>query len=180
MRFCAKFTDFSLEWLMYGKGEMLSKTTAAEAIFNRPKTIDLGSASTNIIVGTKGVPYYNVDFQLGFDPVMIDNRTNADAMFDIEPYNHCSCWCFARGDSMQPTISSGDYVALKRVDDLSYLINNEIYAIITKNDLRTIKRVKDNGDTITLIPDNKNYDEQTIPKSIITHVFVVKAALKPF
>jgi signal peptidase I len=81
---------------------------------------------------------------------------------------------------MYPTIASGDIIAMKRIYDFSYLINGEIYAIVTSNGLRTIKRVRDNGDTLTLIPDNKEVDEQTIPKSIITHVFLIKGSLKQF
>jgi signal peptidase I len=81
---------------------------------------------------------------------------------------------------MYPTIASGDIIAMKRIYDFRYLINGEIYAIVTSNGLRTIKRVRDNGDTITLIPDNKEVDEQTIPKSIITHVFLIKGSLKQF
>ena len=81
---------------------------------------------------------------------------------------------------MHPTISSGDIVALKSVDDISYLINGEIYGIITSNGLRTIKRVRDNGDTVTLIADNKDVADQDIPKSVITHVYHVKGTFKMF
>ena len=60
-------------------------------------------------------------------------------------------------------------------------MNNEIYGIITVNGLRTIKRVKDNGDTLTLIPDNKDgYDEQVIEKKDVMHVFQVLGCIKMF
>jgi SOS-response transcriptional repressor LexA len=82
---------------------------------------------------------------------------------------------------MAPTISNGDVIALKEVmDPKSCLINDEIYAIVTTNDLRTIKRIKDNGDTITLIPDNKQYSEQTIKKEMIFKVFRVMGCIKKF
>jgi SOS-response transcriptional repressor LexA len=81
---------------------------------------------------------------------------------------------------MDPTISSGDLIAMKRIHDFRYLINGEIYGIVTSNGLRTIKRVRDNGQTLTLIPDNKEIPEQTIPKEIITNVFIIKGSIKQF
>ena len=128
-----------------------------------------------------GRPYYNVDFEMGFDAMENDQTTNPDYLIDFQPYNKCDFWCNARGDSMSPTISNGDVIAIKEVRDAkSCLINDEIYAIVTTNDMRTIKRVRDNGDTITLIPDNKDYSEQSIPKDMILKVYKVMGSVKTF
>ena len=102
-------------------------------------------------------------------------------MIDFSPYNKADCWCNARGNSMHPTISNGDKIAIKEVSDpKSCLISGEIYAIVTTNELRTIKRVRDNGETITLIPDNKEFPEQTISKDIILKVYRVLGSVKTF
>ena len=128
-----------------------------------------------------GVPYYNVDFKLGYDIMTNDQTATPDYMIDWEPYNKCDCWCNARGDSMSPTISNGDVIAIKEVHNpKDCLISGEIYAIVTTNDLRTIKRIKDNGDTITLVPDNKEYPEQTIRKDMILKVYRVMGCVKMF
>lgn len=127
-----------------------------------------------------GIPYYNVDFTLGFDPGINDQTVNPQYMIDFSPYNKADCWCNASGDSMIPTISNGDLIAIKEVRDPKCLINDEIYAIVLTNDLRTIKRVRDNGDTITLIPDNKEYSEQTISKDLILKVYKVMGSMKMF
>lgn len=128
-----------------------------------------------------GIPYYNVDFAMGFDSYVNDQTVDPQYMIDFSPYNRADCWCNASGDSMSPTISNGDLIAIKEVSDpASCLINDEIYAIVTVNDLRTIKRVRDNGDTVTLIPDNKDYSEQTISKSLILKVFKVLGSMKMF
>lgn len=112
---------------------------------------------------------------------MVNDQTkNPDYMIDFTPYNKCDYWCNAHGDSMRPTISSGDVIAIKEVKDFSYLINGEIYAIVTKNELRTIKRIKDNGDTITLIPDNKDFPDQVIDKKNIEKIFKVLGSMKMF
>jgi phosphosulfolactate phosphohydrolase-like enzyme len=71
-------------------------------------------------------------------------------------------------------------VALKHIEDHSYLINGEIYAIVTTNGLRTIKRIRDNGETFTLIADNHEVGEQIIPKNLVTHVYHVRGTIKMF
>ena len=128
-----------------------------------------------------GIPYYNVDFVMGFDLIINDQTVNPEYMIDFAPYNKCDCWCNATGNSMYPTIAHGDKIAIKEVrDPQSCLISGEVYAIVTTNELRTIKRVKDNGDTVTLIPDNKDFPEQTISKSLLLHVFKVMGSVKMF
>ena len=127
---------------------------------------------------SKGKPYYNVDFTLGFDILVNDQTQRPDYLIDFPPYNDCDCWVNAHGDSMHPTISSGDIVALKRILDFRYLINGEIYAIVTSNGLRTIKRIRDNGDTFTLVADNSSVGSQTIPKTLVTHVYHVRGTIK--
>lgn len=128
-----------------------------------------------------GVPYYNVDFAMGYDMLENDQTVNPDYMIDFAPYNKCQAWFNATGNSMYPTIASGDKIAIKEIHDpKSCLISGEIYAVVTTNDLRTIKRVRDNGDTITLIPDNKDYPEQTISKDLILKVFKVMGSVKMF
>jgi phage repressor protein C with HTH and peptisase S24 domain len=160
-------------WLLTGEGAMF-----AHSANNEPEVVSDVPVVT--MEPTKGRPYYNVDFRLGFDIMTNDQTTNPDYMIDFPPYNDVDCWVNAHGDSMAPTISSGDIVALKRIDDHSYLINGEIYAIVTTNGLRTIKRVRDNGKTYTLIADNQEVGEQIIPKQLVTHVYHVRGTIKMF
>ena len=166
----------SAAWLLTGEGQMKVKEL--------PSGIDMLAEDNEEIKPEiskrKGRPYYNVDFALGFDLMANDQTDRFDYLVDFAPYNHCDCWCNVHGDSMHPTIASGDMVALKRIYDFRYLINGEIYAIVTNNGLRTIKRIRDNGDTFTLIPDNKTVAEQTIPKAIVTHVYHILGAVKHF
>lgn len=149
-------------------------------LINGIKPVFTSELPRPIVSKSKGKPYFNVDFALGFDLMINDQTTNPDYMIDFPPYDDCDCYCNAHGNSMHPTISSGDIVALKVIKDFSYLINGEIYGIVTTNGLRTIKRIRDNGDTFTLIADNPSVGEQNIPKSIVSHVFLVKGLIKQF
>jgi len=133
----------------------------------------------------KGVPYYDIDFVGGFDLVFNNNEVNPSFYIDFLPFNDADYWVNVSGKSMGPLIAHGDLVALKEVNDWKrFLLEGEIYAVITDNGFRTIKMIgagKDD-DHYTLIPYNKggDYSPQSIPKDVITHVFRVKGAIKKF
>lgn len=173
-----KFPELNRIWLLTGEGEMLlpSDNEVPHAKDDLEQLPARRSYDERV-----GVPYFNISFEMGFDLMLNDQTVNPEYMIDCQPYNKCDVWCNARGNSMLPTISSGDVIALKEVrDPKSCLINGDIYAIVTTNELRTIKRVKDNGETITLIPDNKDYQEQTINKELLLKVYRVIGCLKMF
>ena len=165
LKICAAFPGvFNIDYLLNGEGTLLlDKVEPVRYVDER-----------------KGIPYFNVDFAAGFNIMENDQTTLPAYYIDFRPYNDCDCWCNAHGNSMYPTIASGDIVAMKEIKDFQYLINGEIYGIVTTNGLRTIKRIRDNGKTITLIPDNKSVAEQTIPKNLLAKVFLIKGCLKQF
>lgn len=130
----------------------------------------------------KGVPYYNVDFLGGFDLVINDQTILPEYLIDFRLYNQATCWCNITGHSMEPEIASGDIIALKEVIDPSFLPFGEIYAIITTNGMRTIKRIgpASKSDCYALIPTNKSpeYGIQEIPKTMIYKVYEVLGCMK--
>lgn len=133
----------------------------------------------------KGVPYYDIDFMGGFDMIFNDQQVQPSFYIDFLPFNDCDCWINVTGKSMGPLIAHGDIVGLKKVDNWKrFLLEGEIYAIITDNGFRTIKMIGagHDKDHYTLIPYNKSeeYKPQTIPKDVITHIFRVKGNIKKF
>lgn len=133
----------------------------------------------------KGVPYYDIDFMGGFDLVFNDQTIQPLFYIDFLPFNDCDCWINVTGKSMGPLIAHGDIVGLKKVDNWKrFLLEGEIYAVITDNGFRTIKMIGAGPDKehYTLIPYNKSeeYKPQIIPKDVITHIFRVKGNIKKF
>lgn len=156
------FPDLDIDWLRTGKREDVVKTS---------------------ISYTKGRPYYNVDFIGGFDLVANDQTINPEYYIDFPPYNKDGImWCNITGRSMEPQIGHGDIIALKEVIDWqSYLSYGEVYAIVTHNDLRTVKIVRKGSDEnhLRLIPINtEEFDEQEIEKSMIIRVYSVVGCIK--
>lgn len=155
----------NFEWLKYGEGEMCAA--------NEP---------TPEISYTDGVPYFDVDFKLGFDEMEHPGAPNPEYLIRMPGYEKATLWCNASGHSMEPEINNGDILALQRIDDFSFLPFGDIYGIITTNGMRTIKRlgrsIKDGY--YRLIPTNKDYDEQEIPIKAIAVVYRVMGAMKAF
>ncbi|MBR4801479.1 MAG: hypothetical protein IK041_01575 [Bacteroidales bacterium] len=166
-----KCPDISIEWLVLGKGEMLRNNDIEEAkpVKNYHKI---------------GCPYFNVDFQAGFD-LFYNNQTSVPEYYiDFSPYNkEGAVWCNVSGRSMEPEISNGDMILLKEIISWQdYIDFDDIYGIVTSNGFRTIKRIKKgpSKDTFTLIPANPNYEQQEIRKEMISHIFKVLCAVKKF
>lgn len=160
-----KFQNINKTWLLTGEGEML-KT---------PSNIPVKGYNS-------GVPYYNVDFLGGFDLVINDQTITPEYLIDFKEYNKATCWCNITGHSMEPEITSGDIIALREIPDFSFLPYGEIYAIITTNGMRTVKRIgpASTPENYSLIPTNKGpeYGIQEIPKKMILKVYEVLGCMK--
>lgn len=161
----AEASGMRLEWIVSGKGEMYSNENPAPEISY-----------------TDGVPYYDEMFECGFNELVAPNSENPDFLIRMPGYEKATLWCNASGHSMEPEINNGDIIAMRRVNDFSFLTFGDIYGIITTNGLRTIKRVGRSSDPncYRLIPTNKEYDEQDIPKDKILIVYRVMGAMKAF
>lgn len=161
------YPDLNQSWLLTGEGEMLNSVK----IDSEPQ-----------INFTKGVPYYNVDFIGGFDIVLNDQTISPEYLIDFRKYNEATCWCNVTGHSMEPEITHGDIIALKKIEDKSFLPLGEVYAIVTTNGMRTIKRLGPSNapKCYTLVPTNKSpeYGIQELPKDMIEHVFQVLGCMK--
>lgn len=158
------FPDLNTGWLLTGEGNMLKNET--EIVVN----------------SVKGVPYFNVDFICGFDIVENNQSSVPDGYINFPQYDKADYWVNATGNSMEPLISHGDIIAIKKVEEWdSHLLYGEVYAIVTDG-YRTIKKVRKSakGDAwLRIIPVNTaEYDEQDIPKSIVINMFQVLGTVK--
>lgn len=167
------YQDLNRVWLLTGEGEMLnSNVTLPKSVPDAPKVSFIS-----------GRPYFNVDFIGGFDLVLNDQSINPEYNIDFKPYNKPGVmWCNITGHSMEPKISHGDIIAIREVADWQKFLNmGEVYAIVTTNELRTVKIIRKSADTdkFRLVPINKDgYDEQEIPKTMVLRVFEVLGCMK--
>lgn len=157
-----------------------------EATGLSPDWIKTGEGEKTSCVGAKkevGIskPFYDVDFALGFDSMYNDEPNVPSRFISVPGYEKADFWCRTSGDSMKPFISNGDIIALKEVADWQvFLPMNEVYAIMTTNDMRTVKVVRKGTDDnhFILHAYNEDYDDQEIAKEAIMRVYKVIGALK--
>lgn len=152
----------NIDWLLTGRGEMVLSGEEYTEADNKT-----------------GVPFYDVDFALGYEEMATTSET-VDRYLNVPGFEKATAWCRAEGRSMAPEINSGDLIALLSVDDASSILYGEIYGVVTSSGLRTVKRVRrsDNPGHIRLIPTNKEYDEQDLDCSQIIKLYRVLGAIK--
>lgn len=163
-RIKSEFPDLSINWLLYGEGEMIN------------------SQSQAVEVGGKQIPFFDVEFEGGYD-VMVNDQTRTAASFINVPYEtRATHACRITGRSMQPDICSGDIILLQYIEDFSWLPLGDIYAIVTTNDMRTVKRLarSENDENYLLVPSNAEYQAQELPKRLIRNVFRVVGTIRMF
>lgn len=129
----------------------------------------------------KEIPYYAVDFAAGFS-LLYNDQTNVPAdMVRLPQFSGADCLVDVSGKSMEPLISPGDCIAIKRLDNWREMyLPGEVYAIVT-DEYRTIKRVRksEKGDAwLKLVPENPDYDPQDIKSESVLAMFTVLGSIK--
>ena len=166
------------EWLETGEGE---KRTYSLGFNKDSLNRSIDKAFTQCAYGEDAKPFYDVDFVLGFSEMYNDSPNVPTKYISVPGYEKTDFWCRTSGDSMKPLISNGDIIALKQILDWNeFLPMNEVYAIMTTNDLRTVKIIRKGSDEehFTLHSYNEEYEDQEIQKEAITKVFKVLGSLK--
>nr|WP_314561859.1 S24 family peptidase [uncultured Capnocytophaga sp.] len=176
MKVIKAFPDINPIWLLTGKETMIKGEDDQQITTNDPVLAE------DVISFHKGVPYYNIDFTNGFMGVVEFENINPDYYIDFPPANNCDYWINATGHSMENIINHGDAVAIKEVD-LSWFPLGEIYAIVTSNGYRLIKRITKSRSPkcyclVSENPDKDKYPDQDIPKDYIVRLFKVVRSMK--
>lgn len=87
-----------------------------------------------------------------------------------------------RGDSMVPSIQSGDVLGIRKVERLEQIRPNEIYMVFTTDNERMVKRIRgvDEGEWLTLHSDNPEYKPFRVLKSQVFAVYRVECLIRSF
>lgn len=158
-------TGMSAAWIETGEGDMMAAPKESETTTHN----------------ADDRPFYDIDFTLGYSEYYNDLPEVPAKNIRVPGYGCADFWCRTSGDSMMPVISNGDIIALQEVKDWQvFLPTNEAYAIVTTNNLRTVKIVRQGHDDehFILHAYNEEYADQEIPKAAITKIFKVLCALK--
>ncbi len=147
---------------------------------------------TDDMVSNVKVPFYEVDFAGCFNSPEMFSQVKPSFVISSPSFAGADFACVLTGNSMSKRIKSGSVIGLKEIKEWwEYFPTNEIYAIVTKNGLRTVKIVKRSKKEgyIDLIPDplpefnNPSFEMETIRMNyvigfyqVIAHAFYERMA----
>ena len=103
------------------------------------------------------------------------NDIPIEEFYQIREFSNASFLLRVSGDSMSPKFKSGDLVACKKVEEVTFWQWHRVYAICTKNQGILIKRIEkgDTPDTVTCASENPAYDAFELGRSEIISVALV-------
>lgn len=130
------------------------------------------------------VPYYDVDFAGGWNSDELFTQHKPSFFITIPDFKRAELACNLIGNSISQRIKSGSIIGLRKVNDWqTYFPTNEVYAVVMRNNLRTVKlarRAKEKG-FIELVPaplpeyNDPPYQTEVVPQDYIIEFYQVVA-----
>ncbi|WP_392385401.1 S24 family peptidase [Marinomonas primoryensis] len=158
----SRITGYSMDWILTGQG--VKQTDKIQVI---PEDNDYCHISQYSIEASAGqgalVEAENIDQHLAFKESWLRKS-------GINPANLIAI--YARGDSMEPTIFSGDSLVIDKTKD-TVTSDGGVYVINYDGEL-FVKRVQKQLDGLVAITsDNKNYRDMTIPTQDLSKLKII-------
>jgi SOS-response transcriptional repressor LexA len=153
------YPELNRDWLLYGEGE-------------RTKEV--------IEVVEQGTPVYDIDATCGdlSRPIVFTDE-HIIGHVNLPNVSSNAVIIRANGDSMEPHINDGDWIAVREVFNFNELYYGQVYLVITE-ELRLLKYLRKDEDEqnyILLRSENDRYDDIRLAKSSIRSLFVVENVL---
>ncbi|AQX12504.1 hypothetical protein [Elizabethkingia meningoseptica] len=159
-------------------------TDSSKELYNNTVSNDLLPPSGSKVK----VPYYDVDFSGGWSSDEVFSMAPPSFYITSPNFERAEFACNLSGNSISQIIPSGSVVGFKEIFNWqTYFLTNELYGIVTKNDLRTVKlvkRSKENKNNLVLIPcplieyDKAGYESEEIPMDFVARFYQVIAWAK--
>jgi len=133
---------------------------------------------------SKGVPYYDVDYAGGWSSEELFTNQLPSFYITSPDFEKAEFACNLIGQSISRRIPHRAVIGLRQINDWElYFPTNEVYAVLMKNELRTVKIVKrsEKEGFLILIPDplpeyNQTvYEPEEVPISFVSKMFQIVA-----
>lgn len=164
------YTDLNKVWLMTGEGEM-TKNSILDEISCLKSDLKRMFENGMSLEDFMGVPYWNLPVSAGRSIVDITGKTKPDGYVKGLPGADIAEHILpVAGASMEPEISSGAIIGVRKMNNWDTLNTERIYLIITHDD-RMIKRIEhDDQEPNVLWCVSPNYPKFKIYKSDIVEI----------
>lgn len=187
----SKCVDVSADWLLTGEGEMLksngqteSKTRASQRIIrpilkdkDKENQVITQRSAHDISVETR--PRIPFDAAAGSLSIALGSvsESECEQIPLIPTLPRYDFTIFAKGDSMEPQYLSGDELACRLVSDSSFIQWGRPHVLDTAQGI-VVKRIYENGSSITCKSNNPDYSDFDIPKKDIYHIALVVGSIR--
>lgn len=166
------FSEISPEWLLTGEGEMLRNGEKSLKIDNILATAD---ANTLPLIPFEAVAGWN-------DIDVPGVRRDECLQYYVPEFREAGAEFLVRvsGDSMFPRYASGDILACRRIQEVTFFQWGKVYVIDSLQG-PMVKRIMPSPDTpdhITCLSDNPQYPPFTLPKSEIRSLSIVVGIIR--
>lgn len=171
------FPQYSTEWLISGRGEMLKKASTDVTPLH---TFTLQSDRK---LESQNIPLYDLSATAGLMAIFNDNHISPEDYLRIPNLPPVDGAIYVRGESMTPLLKSGDIIIFKRLAlSLDSILWGQIYLLsfIAGGDFFTVVKYvqkSDSPDCIRLVSHNDRFQPKDIPLSSIQALAIVKASI---
>lgn len=150
-------------WLLTGEGEMIKQSTkeVVEIVEN-------------------GTPVYNIDATCGdLSRPIVFTEEHIIGHVNLPNVSPTAAIIRANGDSMEPHIKDGDWIAVREVFNLKEIYYGQVYLVITDEYrmLKYLRKDKDEQHYVILRSENEKYDDIRLAKTSIRNLFIVENVL---
>lgn len=150
-------------WLLTGEGEMIKRST---------KEV--------VEVSEYGTPVYDIDVTCGdlSRPIVFADE-HIIGHVNLPNVSSSAVIVRANGDSMEPHIKDGDWIAVREVFNYNEIFYGQVYLVITDENrlLKYLRRDDDELHYVILRSENERYDDMRLAKTSIKHLFIVENVL---
>ena len=173
----ANFPQLNMNWLLTGEGEMLRSSKAA------PSQPDVNERPVLKEVTKGGLPLLPIDVVAGFNGWDESGVSELDCThYDVPDFEtaHADFLIRVSGSSMYPKYSSGDILACRKIDEITFLQWGKIYVIDSRQGamVKRLFPMEGNADMILCKSDNPNYPPFELPKEEIRSLSIVVGAIR--
>lgn len=131
-----------------------------------------------------GLPMYNMPITASFIASYRDEQGIIPQYYFYDPrFRDCDFGAIITGDSMHSEIRHGDFIALKEVTDMNFVVFGDIYYIVAKNGLETCKYLNADPrdpEAFLLVPKNEKISPSPIKKEMVLKMYKVRGIIRGY
>jgi phage repressor protein C with HTH and peptisase S24 domain len=180
------YKDVNANWLLTGKGEMLSPDHHSKNELMAAEPQATYQLRTDKGIDLQKIPLYQIEAAAGIVPLFAGTHSQRPVNYlSIPNLPKCDGAVYVNGDSMYPLLKSGDMVVYKVLHDMiNNIIWGEMYilsTVIDGDDYVFVKYVQKNTEDhtkIRLVSHNKHHQDIDIRMDQVRTMAIVKASVR--